>query len=290
MSVQNCALWQKIWDRSDVPIALPILQTQIRLAGLTAKLVVRPEEATYFDPKDKQKKSTTIWALSLEVEGEDMRKLVSNLTENAHVFAESRKLLGEGQVLKVIEEEKEKAQEFATEFYGDDVSPVATSDKADEVSRTNPISEPQQKLPAANQANPRGANQKNPKPTIREPKRKPLAAPSNDAPAEASATTGKATKCPGSYKGESRTTIQGVVGALERDASGNTIHKASSGSEYVVFAIGKDGTSTKVYCNKSHLIPEIKWFEGQEAVAEVAIVSENGRQYHVLNSLREAKR
>jgi hypothetical protein len=57
-----------------------------------------------------------------------------------------------------------------------------------------------------------------------------------------------------------------------------------------VFAIGKDGTSTKVYCNKSHLIPEISWFEGQEAVAEVAIVSENGRQYHVLNSLREAKR
>jgi hypothetical protein len=57
-----------------------------------------------------------------------------------------------------------------------------------------------------------------------------------------------------------------------------------------VFAIGKDGTSTKVYCNKSHLIPEIKWLEGQEAVAEVAIVSENDRQYHVLNSLREAKR
>jgi hypothetical protein len=91
-------------------------------------------------------------------------------------------------------------------------------------------------------------------------------------------------------RGENRTTIQGVVGALEPDASGNTIHKASSGSEYVVFAIGKDGTSTKVYCNKSHLIPEIKWFEGQEAVAEVAIVSENGRQYHVLHGLREAKR
>jgi len=261
-----------------------------RLAGLTAKLVVRPEETTYFDPKDKQKKCTTIWALSLEVEGEDMRKLVSNLTENAHVFAESRKLLGDGQVLKVIEEEKEQAQEFATEFYCADPSPVATSDKADEVSRTIPISEQQQRLPAANQANPRGANQKNPKPTIREPKRKPLAALSNDAPVEASATIGKATKPPGANKGENRTTIQGVVGALEPDSSGNTIHKASSGSEYVVFAIGKDGTSTKVYCNKSHLIPEIKWLEGQEAVAELAILSENGRQYRVLNGLREAKR
>jgi hypothetical protein len=95
-----------------------------RLAGLTAKLVVRPEETTYFDLKDKQKKSTTIWALSLEVEGEDMRKLVSNLTENAHVFAESRKLLGDGQVLKVIEEEKEQAQEFATEFNSNEAPPV----------------------------------------------------------------------------------------------------------------------------------------------------------------------
>jgi len=265
--------------------------TSGRLAGLTAKLVVRPEDTTYFDPKDKQKKSTTIWALSLEVEGEDMRKLVTNLTENAHVFAESRKLLGDGQVLEVIEEEKEQAQEFATEFYGDDASSVATSDKANEVSRANPTGAPQPKLAAANQANPRGENRKNPKPRIREPQRRPVAqaAPSS-APAQASATAGKATKSPGGNNGERTTTIQGIVGALEPDASGNTIHKASSGSEYVVFAIGKDGTSTKVYCNKSHLIPEISWFEGQEAVAEVAIVSENGRQYHVLNGLREAKR
>jgi hypothetical protein len=53
--------------------------------------------------------------LSLEVAGEDMRKLVSNLTANARVFAESRQLLGYEQVLKVVEEEKEQAQEFATE-------------------------------------------------------------------------------------------------------------------------------------------------------------------------------
>ena len=205
------------------------------------------------------------------------------------MFAESRKLLGDGQVLKVIEEEKEQAQEFATEFYGDDASPVATSDKADEVSRTNPISEPQQKLPAANHASPRGENQKNPKPTIREPKHKPLAAPSNDAPAGPIATTGKATKSPGTNKGRT-TKIQGIVGALEPDASGNTHRKSSSGAEYVVFAIGKDGTSTKVYCNKSTLISEISWLQGQEAVAEVTIVSENGRQYNVLQVIWEAKR
>jgi hypothetical protein len=110
-----------------------------RLAGLTAKLVVRPEEATYFDPKEKRKRSTTIWALSLEVEGEDMRKLVSNLTANARVFAESRKLLGQGQNLQVVEEEKEQAHEFATEFYGDDASPAATSGKSEEVVQTIPL-------------------------------------------------------------------------------------------------------------------------------------------------------
>ena len=36
-----------------------------RLAGITAKLTVRPEEATYFDRKEKRKKTAPIWALSL---------------------------------------------------------------------------------------------------------------------------------------------------------------------------------------------------------------------------------
>ena len=43
------------------------------MAGITAKLTVRPEEATYFDRKEKRKKTTSIWSLSLEVEGDDMR-------------------------------------------------------------------------------------------------------------------------------------------------------------------------------------------------------------------------
>ena len=60
-----------------------------RLAGITAKLTVRPEEATYFDRKEKRKKTSPIWALSLEVEGDDMRKLIANLTENARLFAET---------------------------------------------------------------------------------------------------------------------------------------------------------------------------------------------------------
>jgi hypothetical protein len=256
-----------------------------RLAGLTAKLVVRPEEATYFDPREKRKKSTTIWALSLEVDGEDMRKLVSNLTANARVFAESRKLLGQGQALQVVEEEKEQAQEFTTEFYGDDASHSMTSDKSAEVSGTD-MSEAQRELPPAN---PTRENQKNPKPAIREPQRKRTAVARDSASSQASAVTEEATKSPGDNNGE-RITIQGIVGALEPDGSGNTTRKSSSGSEYVVFAIGKDGTSTKVYCNKPHLIPEIRWLEGQQAVAELAIVSENGQEYHVLNTLREVNR
>jgi hypothetical protein len=73
-----------------------------RLAGITGKLVVRPEEVSYFDRKEKRKKTSSIWALSLEVEGEGMRKLIANLTENARLFAETRKLLGSGgKVLEV---------------------------------------------------------------------------------------------------------------------------------------------------------------------------------------------
>src|ERR1019366_6297473 len=89
-----------------------------RLAGITAKLTVRPDEATYFDRKEKRNKTSSIWTLSLEVEGDDMRKLIANLTENARLFAETRKLLGSGgKVLEVVEDEREQASEVAAEFY-----------------------------------------------------------------------------------------------------------------------------------------------------------------------------
>ena len=89
-----------------------------RLAGITAKLTVRPEEDTYFDRKEKRKRTSSFWALSLEVEGDDMRNLIANLTENALLFAESRKLLGSsGKVFEVVEDEKEQAPEVAAEFY-----------------------------------------------------------------------------------------------------------------------------------------------------------------------------
>jgi recombination directionality factor gp3-like protein len=89
-----------------------------RLAGITGKLVVRPEEVSYFDRKEKRKKTASIWALSLEVEGDDMRKLIANLTENARLFAETRKALGSGgKVFEVLEDEQEQAPEIAAEFY-----------------------------------------------------------------------------------------------------------------------------------------------------------------------------
>ncbi len=89
-----------------------------RLAGITAKLTVRPEEATYFDRKEKRKKTASIWALSLEVEGDDMRKLIANLTENARLFAETRRLLGSGgKVLEVVEDGEDQAPEITAEFY-----------------------------------------------------------------------------------------------------------------------------------------------------------------------------
>jgi hypothetical protein len=99
-----------------------------RLAGITAKLTVRPDEATYFDRKEKRKKTASIWALSLEVEGDDMRKLIANLTENARLFAETRKLLGSGgKVLEVVEDEQEQAPEVAAEFYPASVNGSASA-------------------------------------------------------------------------------------------------------------------------------------------------------------------
>ena len=112
-----------------------------RLAGITAKLTVRPEEATYFDRKEKRKKTSSIWALSLEVEGDDMRKLVANLTENARLFAETRKLLGSsGKVLEVVEDEQEQAPEVAAEFYppSQNGSPETESTEAAPSTETTP--------------------------------------------------------------------------------------------------------------------------------------------------------
>jgi hypothetical protein len=136
-----------------------------RLAGITAKLMVRPEEATYFDRNEKRKKTTSIWALSLEVEGDDMRKLIANLTENARLFAETRKLLGSGgKVFEVVEDEQEQAPEVATEFYpasangnstGEGAAAGSPSDTIPAVTPPQPTTKPS--FPA-NNTTPNGGN------------------------------------------------------------------------------------------------------------------------------------
>jgi hypothetical protein len=119
-----------------------------RLAGITAKLTVRPEEDRYFDRKEKRKKTSSFWALSLEVEGDDMRKLIANLTENALLFAESRKLLGSsGKVVEVLEDEREQAPEVAAEFYpasanGSPATESTENSSAETVSATAPSNSP----------------------------------------------------------------------------------------------------------------------------------------------------
>jgi len=136
-----------------------------RLAGITAKLTVRPEEATYFDRKEKRKKTSSIWALSLEVEGDDMRKLIANLTENARLFAETRKLLGSGgKVLEVVEDEQEQAPEIAAEFYpstlngsssGEGLGAVSSTETAPSGAVSNPTNKT---LPPGNCTSVSGGN------------------------------------------------------------------------------------------------------------------------------------
>jgi hypothetical protein len=136
-----------------------------RLAGITATLTVRPEEATYFDRKEKRKRTASIWALSLEVEGDDMRKLITNLTENARLFAETRRLLGSGgKVFEVVEDEQEQAPEVATEFYtasangtsaGEGATVGSPSDTIPAVTPLQPTTKP---LPPESSSAPKGGN------------------------------------------------------------------------------------------------------------------------------------
>jgi hypothetical protein len=115
------------------------------LCPCRAQLTVRPEEATYFDRKEKRKKTSSIWALSLEVEGDEMRKLIANLTENARLFAETRKLLGSGgKVLEVVEDEQEQSPEVAAEFYPPSANGSSTTESTEAASpaETTPGSAP----------------------------------------------------------------------------------------------------------------------------------------------------
>jgi hypothetical protein len=134
------------------------------LAGITAKLTVRPEEDTYFDRKEKRKKTSSFWALSLEVEGDDMRNLIANLTENAKLFAESRKLFGSsGRVFEAVEDEQEQASEVAAEFYPTSANGALATEptenaSAETASTTAPSNSPGETPPPASGTGVSGGN------------------------------------------------------------------------------------------------------------------------------------
>jgi hypothetical protein len=294
-----------------------------RLAGLAAKLVVRPEEAAYFDPKEKRKKSTTIWALSLEVDGEDMRELVGNLTENARVFAETRKLLGSGRVIEVVEEEVEQAPELAGEFY--DTPRVAAPEKRRETERSEPdrgeqtSSAPASSPPSGQVTSPEGKPVNGSTGGSVEHPREALASQNNREPAEAppweaapgAAGTNRQATIPSERKqcdaqapavgapksnGAAESTgaspktaaVCGVVGPLEPDESGQTLRRNSRGVEYVIFKVSQNGSGTLVYCNRPELLPEIARRQGREGAAQVTMSGTNGHQYYILDHFSEA--
>ena len=83
-----------------------------------------------------------------------MRKLIANLTENARLFAETRRLLGSGgKVLEVVEDEQEQAPEVSAEFYPASASSSTESAEADPASANPPLSAtPEPPSPQSNSA------------------------------------------------------------------------------------------------------------------------------------------
>jgi hypothetical protein len=101
----------------------------------------------------------------LEVEGDDMRKLTANLTENARLFAETRKILGSGgKVLEVVEDEQEQAPEVSAEFYpasANDISATEPTEAASPAQTTpglTPSNPPGETLPPGNGTRASGGN------------------------------------------------------------------------------------------------------------------------------------
>jgi hypothetical protein len=128
--------------RSIMQISSSIQQIQTitggRLAGIRAKLVVRPEKTSYMSEKDNKRHSTTIYALNLEIQAAGISELIGRMTDHARLFEQTRKMLGTGRI-EVVEDDNERAEEIAPEFYpAANIAPV-TFPKPDE---TEEIVEP----------------------------------------------------------------------------------------------------------------------------------------------------
>jgi hypothetical protein len=279
-----------------------------RLAGLTAKLVVRPEQTAYFDAKERRKKSTTIWALSLEVDGKDMRKLAANLTENARVFVETRRLLGEGRVLEVVEDEADQASELEPEFY---TGSNGTARPNNSQKGTNGIGETTSgagfgegmdahEVPweAAADQEPTSDTEESPPaatpPWESEPESVPVmeTAPRDQGDHRSAQPLGEAAKLADKAMAAGASaittaTLRGIVGPLEPDAAGNTVRDNGQGVQYVAFKISANGSAATVFCNRADLLPEIARRQGRKGAVEVAVTGNNGRQYYVLERFLE---
>ena len=262
-----------------------------RLAGLTAQLVVRPEETAYFDAKEKRRKSTTIWALSLEVDGKDMRKLAANLTENARVFAETRQLLDAGKVLEVVEDEAEEAAELAAEFYtvpATDTSAAQTGVTLMTGAQTNASkTKSSGGAPSPYETQPGRSESDGPESRIRRPQRKAALPATNGTAGQSKPANSTTSSTQPEAVDNAATTLGGVVGPLEPDASGSAIHKTPHGTEYVVFKISRNGSPKTVYCNRPERVGEIAKRQGREAVVEVTVVARNGQRHYLLKGFLE---
>jgi hypothetical protein len=110
--------------RSIMQISSSLQQIQTitggRLAGIRAKLVVRPEKTSYMGA-DQKRHSTTVFALNLEIQAAGIKELVTHMTDHARLFEHTRKLLGTGRI-EVIEDDSARAGEITPEFYPE-VSP-----------------------------------------------------------------------------------------------------------------------------------------------------------------------
>jgi hypothetical protein len=203
-----------------------------RLAGITAKLTVRPEEATYFDRKEKRKKTSSIWALSLEVEGDDMQKLIANLTENARLFAETRKLLGSGsKILEVVEDEEDQVPEIAAEFYPAPTNGSSMTEPPDAIQVDPSANSTNKTLPPANGNSGSGGNGSGKSDAVRNSS---LSAPSNGNGSMAGPTFNQ-------LRNEFLTAARRVA-TTKKQAIGEVVEWASGGA----FKYGDVGRMTEV--------------------------------------------
>ncbi len=87
-----------------------------RLAGIKATLKATPERISYSD-REGTRHSSVAYILSLEIGARDLRTLVTNMTEPARLLSEGRAALDMSRVVR--EEDVERAEEIAGEFYPD---------------------------------------------------------------------------------------------------------------------------------------------------------------------------